>query len=268
MRSTAGSKPQSAIRKVTHFTRGDVEMEAVGVLAAVGKEHGIEHVGIDDDPDLAVVLGGDGTMLKALKHYLGANVPVLGVNFGRVGYLTSIEAEELAEGLARVFEGDFRTIELSTLELDVGGETHVAVNDVVFTSSTLGRMVEIGWSIGGEDLGVVGCDGIVCSTPSGSTAYNLSNGGPVLVWGLDAMAVTLVAPHSLKVRPLVVPRGLDLAIANETTHTGLTVLVDGVAVGELGPAARATVRLGDQVTLLATLPESTFFTRYREHFAS
>jgi NAD+ kinase len=268
MTSTAGSKPQSAIRRVTLFTRGDVEMDAARVLHAVGKEHGVEPVGVDEDPDLAVVLGGDGTMLKALKHYLGANVPVLGVNFGRVGYLTAMEADEMEAGLARVFEGDFRTIRLSTLELEVDGAHHVAVNDVVFTSSTLGRMVELGWSIGGEDLGVVGCDGIVCSTPSGSTAYNLSNGGPVLVWGLEAMAVTLVAPHSLKVRPLVVPRGLDLAITNETTHSGLTVLVDGVAVGELGPAMRATVRLGDQVTLLATLPESTFFSRYREHFAS
>ena len=79
----------------------------------------------------------------------------------------------------------------------------MAVNDVVATSSTLGRMVDVAWSLGDEDLGMMGCDGIVCSTPSGSTAYNLSNGGPVLVWGLDAMAITFVAPHSLHARPLV-----------------------------------------------------------------
>ena len=80
------------------------------------------------------------------------------------------------------------------------------------TSSTIGRMIELAWAIGGEDLGELPCDGMICATPSGSTAYNLSNGGPVLVWGLDAMAITFVAPHSLHARPLVVPRGLDLAV--------------------------------------------------------
>ena len=91
--------------------------------------------------------------------------------------------------------------------MQLDGETHVAVNDVVATSATLGRMVELAWAVGGEDLGTIPCDGMICATPSGSTAYNLSNGGPVLVRGLDAMAVTFIAPHSLHARPLVVPRG-------------------------------------------------------------
>ena len=90
------------------------------------------------------------------------------------------------------------------------------MNDVVATSSTLGRMIELAWAVGGEDLGTVPCDGMICSTPSGSTAYNLSNGGPVLVRGLDALAVTFIAPHSLHARPLVVPRGLDVTVANRT----------------------------------------------------
>jgi hypothetical protein len=106
---------------------------------------------------------------------------------------------------------------------------------VVVASSTIGRMIELGWAIGGEDLGVQPCDGLICSTPSGSTAYNLSNGGPVLVWGLDAMAITFVAPHSLHARPLVVPRGLELAVVNRTEDVSATVLVDGHRVDELGP---------------------------------
>ena len=103
------------------------------------------------------------------------------------------------------------------------------------TSSTLGRMVELGWAIGGEDLGSQPCDGLICSTPSGSTAYNLSNGGPVLVWGLDAMAITFVAPHSLHARPLVVPRGRALTVANRTPDVSATVLADGQQVHELAP---------------------------------
>ena len=142
------------------------------------------------------------------------------------------------------------------------------MNDVVVTSSTLGRMIELGWAVGGEDLGSLPCDGLICSTPSGSTAYNLSNGGPVLVWGLDAMAVTFVAPHSLHARPLVVPRGRELAVTNRSADVSATVLVDGHRVGELEPGDGVVVRLAEERSLLATLPESTFFSRYRRIFAS
>jgi len=218
--------------------------------------------------DLAVVLGGDGTMLRALNRFLGTGIPVLGVNFGRVGFLSSAPADGLESALERVFAGDFRVIELPTLEADVGGARAHAVNDVVARSADLGRMVELAWALGGEDLGSQPCDGIICAAPGGSTAYNLSNGGPVLVWGLEAMAVTFVAPHSLHARPLVVPRGVDLVIANRTADVSVTVILDGHPVGELPPGEGVSVRLDDRRALLATLPEVTFFRRFREHFGS
>jgi len=142
------------------------------------------------------------------------------------------------------------------------------VNDLVVTSAELGRMVELEWAVGGEDLGRVPCDGIICSTPSGSTAYNLSNGGPVLMWGLDAMATTFVAPHSLHARPLVVPRGKEVVIWNRTADVPAVVLVDGHRVGDAGPGERIATRLGDARSLLATLPEATFVRRYRESFST
>lgn len=218
--------------------------------------------------DIAVVLGGDGTMLRALTRFLGTGIPVIGVNFGRVGFLSSISREELEGGLERVFAGDIELFELPTLELEVGREHHVAVNDAVVTSGQLGRMVELEWSVGGEDLGRVPCDGLICSTPSGSTAYNLSNGGPVLMWGLDALALTFVAPHNLHARPLVAPRGQDVLVWNRTQDVPAAVLVDGHAVGEVGPGERAAMRLGPQRSLLATLPEATFVRRYRQSFAA
>jgi NAD+ kinase len=223
---------------------------------------------VEERPDLAVILGGDGTMLEAFQRYLGTGVPVIGVNFGRVGFLTAIAATDLEDGLARVFNGDYRVVELPTLEVTVGGETVPAVNDVVVTSAKPGRMVELGYAVGGEDLGTLSCDGLVCSTPSGSTGYNLSNGGPVLVWGLDAMAVTFVAPHSLFVRPLVVPRSRELAVTNLSTRTSVTVITDGREIAALAREERVDVRLGAPSSLLATLPENTFFSRYRRTFAS
>ena len=240
--------------------------DALARLERVAVATDVEIVDEGNAADLAVVLGGDGTMLRAFQRFLGTGVPVIGVNFGRVGFLTSIERSELDEGIRRAFEGEFAVIELATLEVDLGGDRRAAVNDVVVTSTTLGRMIELSWAIGGEDLGVMPCDGLVCCTPTGSTAYNLSNGGPVLVWGLDAMAVTFAAPHSLDARPLVIPRSRDLVISNRTVDVSATVIIDGHSVRELPHDQSVTVRLSDLRCRLATLPERTFFRRYSETF--
>lgn len=239
--------------------------DALARLRAVAERNDVELVD-GDDADIAIVLGGDGTMLRALARFLGTGVPVIGVNYGRVGFLTAMSADELEPGIARVFAGEYRSMELSTLEVTVNGTTKVAVNDVVVAGGTLGRMVEIGYSIGGEDLGHQPCDGLICATPTGSTAYNLSNGGPVLVWGLDAMVLTFVAPHALVIRPLVVPRGPDVTIANLTPDLEATVLVDGQPLGTLATGEQAVVRVGKEQSLLATLPEVTFFSRYAATF--
>jgi len=249
-----------------------VAREAGVELLLPGEEiekHGVREPESDVSlADIAVVLGGDGTMLRALQRFLGTDIPVIGVNFGRVGFLASIDASELESGLSRVFSGDYRIVELTTLEVETDGARAAAINDVVVLSSIRGRMVELAWALGGEDLGVQPCDGMICSTPSGSTAYNLSNGGPVLVRGLDAMAVTFIAPHSLHARPMVVPRGLDLEIRNQTPDVPVSVLVDGHVLAEVAGAAPITIRLAEQHSLLATLPETTFFRRYRETFGS
>jgi NAD+ kinase len=272
------------VRRAAVITHGQAELvsEPLERLRAVAQERGVELLLPEEEvakhgdgaagdvasADLAVVLGGDGTMLRALKLFLGTSVPVLGVNFGRVGFLASAEAEELEAGVGRAFAGDFDVVELPALEAAAGGERWQAVNDVVVTSSTLGRMIELGWAIGNEDLGSLPCDGLICSTPSGSTAYNLSNGGPVLVWGLDAMALTFVAPHSLHARPLVVPRGRALTATNRTADVRAAVLVDGHAVHDLAPGDEVDARLSDERSLLATLPGETFFARYRRTFVA
>ncbi len=267
MTSTSESSRQSPVETAAVVAHGRIDVRAaVERVRVVAGRAGVELVDEPERAQLAVAVGGDGTILRTLARLLGTGVPVIGVNFGRVGFLASIAPDRLEDDLARVFGGEYQTIELPTLEAQLGGETFIAVNDVVATSSTLGRMVELGWAIGGEELGVVSCDGMICSTPSGSTAYNLSNGGPVLVRGLDAMAITFIAPHSLHARPLVVPRGAELTVRNATPDVGAAVLADGHRSGELVPERALSIRLGEQRSLLATLPETTFFGRYRETF--
>jgi NAD+ kinase len=274
-------EPVKRAAVITHGKR-DTIGPALDRLEAVARESGVELVLPEDElakhdlgasdgdmslADLAVVLGGDGTMLRALRRFLGTTVPAVGDNFGSVGFLTAIPEEHLEEGLKRIFAGEYAVVELPTLEAHAVDDRRDAVNDIVVTSSTLGRMIELSWSVGGEALGSLRCDGLICATPSGSTAYNLSNGGPVLVWGLDAMAVTFVAPHSLQARPLVVPRSRDLVVRNETDDVWVTALADGHVFSEIPPGGAIRVRLGPQRTLLGTLPETTFFSRYRTTFA-
>jgi NAD+ kinase len=247
--------------------RPEVVAEARRRVEQAAAAAGVEIGAVEDGGlDLLVVLGGDGTMLRALRATLGSATPVFGINFGRVGFLTTVDGDELDSALARALAGDFRVVDLSTLEAGFDGKTHAAVNDVVVTSSRPGRMVDLGWKVAGEDLGDQPCDGMICCTPSGSTAYNLSNGGPVLMWGLEAMGMTFVAPHSLRARAVVVPRGLDLQIANRSKELPVTVLVDGHAVGELQRDREITVVVGAESSRLAVLPEVTFFTRYHEVF--
>jgi NAD+ kinase len=285
--STSGSEPlsSSAVRRAAVVTHGKPatigpaleRLRAVAEAASVEllfrpdetEKHAMaEAAGDVASADLAVVLGGDGTMLRALQTFLGTGVPVIGVNFGRVGFLASMGPDELETGLRRVFAGEYRVVELPTLEVDADGQHALALNDVVVLSSVRGRMVELDWALGGEDLGVQPCDGMICATPTGSTAYNLSNGGPVLVRGLDAMVTTFIAAHSLHARPMVVPRGLELVIRNQTPDVPVAVIADGHQVDEVEGDAPISVGLGDRKSLLATLPEATFFRRYRETFAS
>jgi NAD+ kinase len=265
---------------VTHGKAGQIGA-GLARLQAVAQELGVELVfseeeaqkhGVDatadETADIAVVLGGDGTVLRALARFLGTGIPVIGVNFGRVGFLSSMGRRDLEVGLGRVFTGEYDVVELPTLELQHPDGSTVAVNDVVVSSASLGRMIELELAVGGEELGRQPCDGIICSTPSGSTAYNLSNGGPVLMWGLEAIALTYVAPHSLHARPIVIPAGADVIVWNRSADVEAGVLVDGHRVSTLGKAERAVIRLGSQRSLLATLPEATFVRRYRQSFAS
>ena len=287
MTSTTGSTQQlaSQVRRAVVLTHGKRQTigPALARLSTVAREAGVELI-LDedeaakhalpaagaggDDADIAVVLGGDGTMLRALDRFLGAGIPVIGVNFGRVGFLSSIPRAELESGLTRVFAGEYRVVELPTLDVEVGEQRRAAVNDLVVASAVVGRMIQLEWAVGDETLGRLGCDGVVCATPPGSTGYNFSNGGPVLVWGIDAMAVTFVAPHSLNARPLVVARGSDLLVWNRTPDVAAAALVDGHRVVDLPPGGRVRARIGEQRSLLATLPEVTFFSRYNRTFAS
>ncbi len=224
----------------------------------------------EDEPvDLCIVLGGDGTILRALRRQAGTRVPVFAVNFGDIGFLATIEPEDLAQGVERALTGDFELLRLPAIVLDRGtGDLRTderAFNDVAIHRKVGERVAEIAYVLDGHELGSVRCDGLVVATPAGSTGYNLANGGPVMAWGVEGFVVSFIAPHSLTARTLVAAPRDRLEIHNRSREP-LDISVDGRPVGELEPAAKIDARFTDDAGTIAQLPGSSFYLRLREKF--
>ena len=216
--------------------------------------------------DLCIVLGGDGSILFALRHFAGSGVPVFGVNYGTVGFLAAVERDGAQEGIRRAFAGDTKTIDLPGLQVEVDGEERVALNDIGFIRRPHDRVAELSYKIADEEVGHVRCDGLVAATPVGSTGYNLANNGPILAWGVKGYVVSFIAPHSLTARPLVVAPGDVLHVGNASGREPVDVAVDGVPAGVLGSGSALEVRFTDSMSRLAELSGTSFYHRIREKF--
>ena len=216
--------------------------------------------------DLCLVLGGDGSILHALRHFARSGVPVFGVNFGTVGFLAAVERDEAGEGMRRAFAGETETVDLPGLEIEVGGASRVALNDVSFIRRPHERVAELSYKIADEEVGHVRCDGLVAATPVGSTGYNLANQGPILAWGVKGYVVSYVAPHSLTARALVVAPGDVLHVGNATGREPVDVAIDGEHAGTLEPGAVLAVSFAEGAGRLAQLPGTSFYQRIREKF--
>ncbi len=196
-------------------------------------------IAADDDQvaaaDACIVFGGDGSILRAFAKLLASNVPVIGVNFGTVGFLADICAEGWLESLAQVVRGSYSVVELLTVEAQFDGQRRIGVNDVVLTRCEPHGVLHLDYSISGTPIGSMRCDGMIVASPAGSTAYNLSCGGPVVVWDARVLVVNFVAPHSLGFRPLVLRPDHVVMVRNDSRHVPADIMIDGEVVGDLGP---------------------------------
>ncbi len=245
------------------------ETKKHGLLPAPGLEVDAE---IKEEVDLCVVLGGDGTILRALQLYSGTEVPVFAINFGKIGFLATVEPSDIEDGIQRALTGDFELLPLPAIAVDgLGGRsgTHaggpVAINDVAIHRKVGERVADLSYAIQGEEAGSVRCDGLVVATPAGSTGYNLANGGPVMAWGVEGFVVSFIAPHSMTARALVVAPGDRLTIHNRSREA-LDVAVDGRPSGEIEPDGTVDAYFRNHVGVIAQLPGSSFYRRLREKF--
>jgi NAD+ kinase len=214
--------------------------------------------------DLVVVLGGDGTILSVARRYAGGP-PILGVNLGHLGYLTEVARDELYPALIEIFAGRFGVEKRSLFEIRLeraqgGGLDYLALNDVVFAKTALSRIIELEVEVDGVYVSRYRADGLVVSTPTGSTAYNLSAGGPILHPQLPVAVLTPICPHTLTLRPLVVPDSSVIEVRLVTSSESVFLTVDGQEGEEMEHRDRVRVRRHPRsVHLLRTVrPRSIF----------
>jgi NAD+ kinase len=269
---------------ITH-THPETGSGAVATAVRAAREHSVELIATEDEqqkhgkategievvadgerPDVCIVLGGDGSTLYALRRFADTGVPVFGINFGTIGFLTAVEGEQLSDGLRRAFTADYVVMDLPALRVKLPVELPVALNDVSFVRRPHGRVAELSYRIGDEEVGSVRCDGLVAATPAGSTGYNLANAGPILAWGVKGYVVSFIAPHTLAARALVVAPDDALSVSNAAGREPVEISLDGDAAGELEPGSELEIRFEEGVGKLAQLPGTNFYHRIREKF--
>jgi NAD+ kinase len=221
--------------------------------------------------DVLLTLGGDGTLLRGARSLDGANTPVLGINLGRVGFLTTASSQSLEWALDAIVRRAYATeprLALVPTLVDKQGKSRTeptVLNDVVVHKGGVARVVRLRVSVDGEDVGQYSADGIVVATPTGSTAYSLSAGGPIVVPGVDAIVVTAICPHTLAVRPLVLPADVAVSIEPIPPWTEeVLVSFDGQVSTTIQPGERVLVKRAARPVLLIRLGPEGFFTRIRK----
>lgn len=260
----ADAQPVLAADDRADLEAGGIDLEGVATLAV--------DVPVDDI-ELAIVLGGDGTILRAAELVREGTAPVLGINMGHVGFLAEIERDDMDDAVRRVIDRDYEVEERMALSVRVKDATNTviyetwALNEATVEKASRERMLEVVIEIDGRPLSSFGCDGVVVSTPTGSTAYNFSGGGPVVWPTVEAICVVPLSAHALFARPLVV--GPEAAVAIEVLHrtNGVGILwCDGRRSHDLPPGARVVVRRSVDPVRLARLHPAAFTDRLVRKF--
>ena len=222
-----------------------------------------------DSIDALITLGGDGTLLRGARWLDGAPVPILGINLGRVGFLTSCGTDEIGQALralaSRNYVGEPR-MALRASAVDGNGVDRQhwrALNDFVVHKGGFARVVRVGLSVNGDSIGTYAADGVIISTPTGSTAYSLSAGGPVVVPTVESILITPISAHALGVRPLVVSPDAEVVVDTSQSSETLMVTVDGQVGTELVPGEKLVVRRAENPVVIIRFPGATFFERMR-----
>jgi len=258
--------------------------EILGTLLDIAPELGLqlsfeeelweiaEEGGRLDDPeqvDALLTLGGDGTLLRGARFLNGYSVPILGINLGRLGFLTSCSGEDFEEGVRRFARGEFEPearMALASSVLDRSGSERaqwLSLNDVVLHKGGFARVVKFTVYVDDEQIGSYSADGLVVSTPTGSTGYSLSAGGPIVVPTVESIVLTPVSPHTLAMRPLVLPPSVEVKVRADDGPAELLVTIDGQVGTTFTNGEALVIRRAASPVRIVRFPGTTFFSRMR-----
>jgi NAD+ kinase len=258
--------------KVTPVLKSDEHADVIAQAPALAPHLALLENIDTDTLELVIVLGGDGTILRAAELVRGSTVPLVGVNLGHVGFLAESERDDLNDTVRRALERDYEVEQRMTLSVRVKLDGVVvyetwALNEATVEKASRERMLEVVIEVDGRPVSSFGCDGVVMSTPTGSTAYSFSAGGPVVWPSLDAMLLVPLSPHALFARPLVVGPESVFAVEVLARTQGTGVLwCDGRRTHDLGPGARVIVRRSPLPVLLARMHQGPFTDRLVNKF--
>ena len=223
--------------------------------------------GSDFEADFAISMGGDGTFLMTASRVGGKNIPILGINMGRLGFLADVVPDEIENCLRALHEEDYAVESRAVIQVEADGQqlgtANCALNDVSVLKRDTASMISIRTSIDGEYLTTYQADGLIVSTPTGSTAYSLSNGGPIIVPGTGVLLMTAVAPHSLNVRPIVIPDSAVVTLDVESRSHSFLVAIDGRSV-TCEEGTRITLRRAPYNIRVVKRSGKKYFTTLRE----
>jgi NAD+ kinase len=222
----------------------------------------------NDEIDALITLGGDGTLLRGAKFLRGRPVPILGVNLGRLGFLTTCSGDEAESALQRLASGDFQAEQRMALSATVVGGSApngewLALNDTVLHKGGFARVVALTVAVNGEPLGSYAADGIVVATPTGSTGYSLSAGGPIVHPSVESIIITPISAHALAIRPLVISPDAEVSVRVNDGPEELLLTVDGQGGTELKRGQHLIVRRAPGSVMIVRFPGDSFFERIR-----
>ena len=221
----------------------------------------------DFDADIVLSMGGDGTFLKAASHVGSKNIPILGINTGRLGFLADISPEKMEEAFEDIYKGNYKIEDRSVLQASSQGQPlkgcPCGLNEIAVLKRDSSSMITIHTSINGAYLTTYQADGLVIATPTGSTAYSLSIGGPVIVPHSNTIAITPVAPHSLNIRPIVINDDWEITLDVESRSHNFLVAIDGRSE-TCREGTRLTIRKADYYIKVVKRPDHIFFHTLRD----
>ncbi|MBU3741256.1 MAG: NAD(+) kinase [Candidatus Kapabacteria bacterium] len=214
--------------------------------------------------DVVISFGGDGTLLAAARLLMGSDMPIMGVNVGRLGFLAEFPQSAIDQAIVDVVRGTYRIVDRTTLEVSVGAHRAFALNDVLVERSASSKMIAVRSFVNEHHVADYRADGVIVTTPTGSTAYSLAAGGPIIVPSANALCITPVSPHMLTLRPLIIPDDSEIRFDFAFEGTTANLVADGQKVTEVASGDVITIRRSEHLVKLIKRADSTYYDLLRE----